>query len=86
MKNTNKHNIIRMLAAFFIPAAVMLFVYACMGVYPFGGRSLLCNDLQAQYVSFFAYLKEFGAAITAFFTVCQKLSAEIWLAFRRIIF
>lgn len=78
MKNTNKHNIIRMLAAFFIPAAVMLFVYACMGVYPFGGRSLLCNDLQAQYVSFFAYLKGvWGGDNSLFYSMSKTLGGDL---------
>lgn len=78
LKNLKTQNIFRMLAAFFIPAAAMLLVYACMGVYPFGGRSLLCNDLQAQYVSFFSYLKGvWGGGNSLFYSMSKTLGGDL---------
>ena len=43
---------------FFLPAIVMLAVYASFGMAPFGERSVLIMDLSEQYVDFFAGLKD----------------------------
>lgn len=41
-------------AAFIIPILVCLIVYKIIGVYPFGGKTLLFRDLDGQYVSYLA--------------------------------
>lgn len=38
-------------AAFLIPVILMGIAYISFGIYPFGGRSVLSLDLNAQYVS-----------------------------------
>ncbi|MCR5263834.1 MAG: YfhO family protein, partial [Clostridiales bacterium] len=43
--------------AFLLPAAIMWLIFIAMGVYPFGGNSVLVLDLNGQYVSFFEYLR-----------------------------
>ncbi|MBO4356197.1 MAG: YfhO family protein [Clostridia bacterium] len=42
--------------AFAIPALLFWMIYICMGVYPFGGNSVLVLDLNGQYVYFFEAL------------------------------
>ena len=44
------------LSAFF-PMLIMLIVWAIIGLYPFGSRSLMSVDFGQQYVSFFGLLK-----------------------------
>ncbi len=43
--------------AFAIPAAVMLWVYAALGIAPFGDNTILVSDMSSQYVDFFCALK-----------------------------
>ena len=47
-----------LLLCFFLPAAVLLAVYAFFGMAPFGSKSILIMDLSEQYVDFFAGLKD----------------------------
>lgn len=49
---------IYIMAAFFTSAAVMLFVYFCFSVIPFGGSTVLRMDLYHQYGPLFAELYE----------------------------
>ena len=44
------------LFAFLLPAAVMLILYACNSIFPFGDRSFLSGDLYHQYMPFFREL------------------------------
>ena len=44
-------------AAFLIPALLTLIAYAIFGVYPFGERSVLCLDLNGQYVYYFENIR-----------------------------
>ena len=44
--------------AFFIPVVLMYISYAIFGLYPFGKKSVLCLDLNAQYVYFFEQLRD----------------------------
>lgn len=53
-----KIKIKRLLFAFCLPVFLMLAIYAFLGIYPFGGKSVLTIDLNNQYISFFSYLKE----------------------------
>ena len=43
--------------AFTLPAAVMLWAYACLGMAPWGDRTVLVSDMSSQYVEFFCALK-----------------------------
>ena len=43
---------------FLLPAAIMTFCHACLGVFPFGRMSVLTLDLNAQYVFFFEALRD----------------------------
>ncbi|MGM9684067.1 MAG: YfhO family protein, partial [Eubacteriales bacterium] len=45
--------------AFIIPTIIMLLVYICMELHPFGDGSVLVLDLNAQYVYFFEALRNF---------------------------
>ncbi len=45
------------LPAFVIPAAVMLILYASMGMAPWGDKTILASDMADQYVEFFCALK-----------------------------
>lgn len=43
--------------AFAVPAAVMLWAYASMGMAPWGDKTVLISDMSTQYVEFFCALK-----------------------------
>ncbi len=45
------------LLAFLVPAAVMLWAYASMGMAPWGDKTILASDMADQYVEFFCALK-----------------------------
>ncbi len=45
--------------AFFIPAAIMVMIYACIGVWPLRNNSVLVLDLNAQYVYYFEAIRDF---------------------------
>ena len=45
------------LAAFFIPFLIMVFVYYACGMAPWGDKSVLIMDMSDQYVAFFAELR-----------------------------
>lgn len=46
-----------LLGAFLIPAVLLAVVYAKLGFYPFGNKSVLIMDMADQYVEFFASLR-----------------------------
>ena len=45
------------LTAFLVPAAVMLWTYASLGLAPWGDKTVLVSDMSSQYVEFFCALK-----------------------------
>ena len=45
------------IAAFLLPTALLLSVYAAMGMWPFGDKTILASDMADQYVEFFCALK-----------------------------
>ncbi|MBO5789375.1 MAG: YfhO family protein [Clostridia bacterium] len=53
-----KHPALLYFWCFTIPALIMTFLHACIGVYPFGKMSVLTLDLNAQYVFFFEALRD----------------------------
>jgi uncharacterized membrane protein YfhO len=44
-------------AAFLLPFAIMLGIYACMDIHPFGNNSVLMLDLQAQYIYYYEEIR-----------------------------
>lgn len=67
------------LIAFAIPAALTYLAYAIFGLYPFGEESVLCLDLNGQYVY---YLKRFvmrSGATAAFSTTGpETFPVNLW--------
>ena len=57
IKEKKSFNGYYLIAAFFIPFAIMLGVYACLGKHPFGNGSVLTLDLQAQYVYYYEAIR-----------------------------
>ena len=46
------------LAAFFLPVMLIYIAYAIFGLYPFGDYSVLCLDLNGQYVYYFEAIRD----------------------------
>lgn len=44
--------------SFLLPVAIMLLVYACLGMFPIGERTILILDMNGQYVYFFEQLRD----------------------------
>lgn len=47
-----------LIAAFFLPFTIMLGIYACMEIHPFGNNSVLMLDLQAQYIYYYEEIRD----------------------------
>ncbi len=63
--------------AFFVPAVILYAAYAVFGVYPFGERSVLALDLNAQYVSYFEYMYDvFAGEESIFYCWSRSFSGE----------
>ena len=65
--------------AFFIPVALTYLAYALFGISPFGEESVLCLDLNGQYVYYFESLRD------AFYGYhwllsCQPIYADCYVA------
>lgn len=64
-------------AAFLIPAALTYLAYAIFGLYPFGEESVLCLDLNGQYVYYFEALRDaFWGDGSIFYNWSRNLSGE----------
>lgn len=64
-------------AAFFIPVAVMIAGYVTFGMWPLGERSVLCLDLNAQYVFYFDYFHDvFAGKESMLYSWSRNLSGE----------
>lgn len=62
-------------AAFAIPAALTYLAYALFGLYPFGEESVLCLDLNGQYVYYFEALRDaFWGDGSIFYSWSRNLS------------
>lgn len=56
-----KENIKRLIGisvSFLIPVIVVLVIFACAGIIPFGNNSIVHGDMNNQYIQLFAYLKQ----------------------------
>ena len=68
--------------SFIIPAAILFAAYALFGMYPFGVKSVLALDLNAQYVTYFDYMYDvFGGKESLFYTWSASLSGEFFGTF-----
>ena len=64
-------------AAFLIPVILMGIAYISFGIYPFGGRSVLSLDLNAQYVFYFDYVHDvIGNGESLMYSWSRNLSGE----------
>lgn len=62
-----------------IPAAILFAAYIVFGVYPFGERSVLALDLNAQYVSYFEYMYDvFAGRESIFYSWSRSFSGEFF--------
>lgn len=74
-----KNKKIGYLLAFLIPVLLMVLIYACVGIYPFGNKSLLTVDMAGQYVSFFNALKNiFTGDIGIFYSFSKTLGGNMF--------
>lgn len=63
--------------AFFLPVAILFVSYIIFGVWPFGERSVLSLDLNAQYVYYFDYMYDvFAGKESLFYSWSRNLSGE----------
>lgn len=77
MKQVLKKNYIYMIA-FFLPIAILIFVYALRGVYPIGKESVLVLDLNAQYVYYYeAFRDAFLGNKSLFYSFSRSLGGEM---------
>lgn len=53
-----KKSYLKYLLAFSIPFVLLLILCICFNMYPFGKSSILCVDMDGQYVSFFSYFQK----------------------------
>ena len=68
--------------SFIIPAAILFAAYALFRVFPFGIKSVLALDLNAQYVSYFDYMYDvLGGSESIFYTWSGSLSGEFFGTF-----
>ena len=44
--------------SFLLPVAIMMLVYACLGMFPIGERTVLILDMNGQYIYFFEQLRD----------------------------
>ncbi|MBO4212590.1 MAG: YfhO family protein [Clostridia bacterium] len=56
-ERNKKTNPLGLALSFAVPTVIMLLIYICMEVYPFGTHSVLILDLNGQYVSFYEGLR-----------------------------
>ncbi len=62
-----------------IPTIILFLAYIVFGVYPFGERSVLALDLNAQYVSYFEYMYDvFAGEENFFYSWSRSLSGEFF--------
>ena len=70
------------LLSLFIPAALLFISYMLFGVYPFGERSVLALDLNAQYVYYYDYMYDvFAGRESLFYSWSRTFSGEFFGTF-----
>ena len=56
-RNNRKKDIMVTVAAYFLPAFIMLFICIALDIYPFGKVSILVADMRYQFVDYIGYMK-----------------------------
>lgn len=65
--------------SFLLPIGIMLLVYALLGMYPFGNRTILTLDMNAQYIYFFEQLRDILSGHGSFlYTFERALGGEFF--------
>lgn len=73
----NKKNI-TLFSAFIIPVVIMVIVYYFMGIHPFGNKTLLVQDMDGQYISFFSYFSQtFFEKGSYFYTFSKTMGGDM---------
>ena len=62
--------------SFAVPIVVLYLVFICLGMFPFGSRSILTLDMDGQYVYFFEQIRDVYTATPA----CSIPSPALWAA------
>ncbi|WP_412155931.1 YfhO family protein [Loigolactobacillus coryniformis] len=66
LKFKSKRSLLLMLGAFLIPALLFTLVLISKHIYPFGDFSLLKDDMNYQYINYFAYYKRHFGDLSSF--------------------
>ena len=77
-KNSFSKRGIILFLSFVIPVIGFVFILYFSHLWPFGDQSIVCLDLDSQYISFFSYLKEiFRDPTTLFYTFSKTLGGDM---------
>lgn len=75
--NLLKNNSLLYIVSFLVPAVILTIVYAKLGFYPFGEKTVLIMDMQDQYCEFFSSLKDiFRGENTLFFSWSRSMGGN----------
>ena len=67
------------MSAFFIPAVILLGIFAYLKVYPFGDKTYLAVDATGQYVSFLHYFRDiFYEGRSIFYSLSKSIGGEMY--------
>lgn len=72
MMNKKIHTAVLCAAAFLVSLFILIVLYAALGIYPFGDRSLMIWDMTLQYADFFSWLKRVFSGEADFFYSFSK--------------
>ena len=71
--------LLKYILAFAIPLAMMLIIFAILGIYPFGEKDLLWFDTQAQYIDFLSYWQNvFKEGTSIFYSFSKNLGGNMY--------
>ena len=63
--------------SFAVPIVVLYLVFICLGMFPFGSRSILTLDMDGQYVYFFEQIRDvYTGDASIFYTFERALGGE----------
>lgn len=70
--SAKKQTYFRTLLSFLLPVAILSIIYAILGIYPWGPKTILTIDMNNQYVSILSYLREIMLGNRDFFYSFSK--------------
>ena len=81
-KQVNKEDIKKIflyIAAFTIPAGIMVAIFAYLGIFPFGEKCYLPVDATGQYVSYLNYFRNiFSEGSSIFYSLSKSLGGDMY--------